>query len=107
MYTKRGAEEVTVMAALTKDRVYTFRTYTEKIDAANAVLKSNNLDLPVVFNSVLDQIILTGHIPIKSREEIEAEIFIDNLQNDLTSRLQKMTAGDSISESEMRERFGA
>jgi antitoxin component of RelBE/YafQ-DinJ toxin-antitoxin module len=88
-----------------KDKVYTFRTYSEKIEAANEVLASEDLDLPTVFNSVLDQIVITGLIPIKTVEEIEAEAFLHDLHDSLDSRFQKMLAGEYATEAQVRSHF--
>jgi len=90
----------------TKDKVYNFRTYANKIEAANQVLKANHTDLPTVFNDVLDQIILTEKVPVKSKKDLRADAFLDDLSHELTSDFSKLEAGEFVSQAAAEKRLG-
>jgi len=69
-------------------------------------LKANHTDLPTVFNDVLDQIILTEKVPVKSKEDLQADAFLDGLSHELTSDFSKMETGDYVSQSAAEKRLG-
>lgn len=89
-----------------KDKIYNFRTYTSKINEASAVLKNRNTDLPTVFNQVLDQIILTNDVPLKTKEDLEADAFLNDLSRELTATFERMEHGESFTQEEAEKRLG-
>ncbi|GBG96291.1 type II toxin-antitoxin system RelB/ParD family antitoxin [Lactococcus termiticola] len=94
------------MTTLVKDKLYNFRTNAAHLEEAKAIMKKQDVELSAIFNEVIEQIILTKKSPIKSKEEIEAELFLDELDKTLNSRLDKILAGEYMTESEVRERLG-
>jgi len=94
------------MTTLVKDKLYNFRTNAAQLEEAKAIMRSQDIELSTIFNEVIEQIILTKKSPIKTKEEVEAEQFLDELDATLNARYEKMLAGDFLTEKEMRERFG-
>jgi len=94
------------MPTLVKDKIYNFRTNTERLNEAKAFLAEEGRDLPTVLNAVIDQIALTKTVPVKTQEEIDAEAFLDELSHSLNSALDEVLAGNFVTKEELEARLG-
>jgi antitoxin component of RelBE/YafQ-DinJ toxin-antitoxin module len=91
---------------LVKDKIYNFRTNNERLEEAKQFLESQGRDLPGVFNAVIDQIVLTKTVPVKTSEEIQAEVFLDDLKATLRESIAQADSGEIVSASEVYAKYG-
>ncbi|MDR2465255.1 MAG: acyl-ACP desaturase [Streptococcaceae bacterium] len=94
------------MASVVKDKLYNFRTNANRIEEAKAILKSQNLDLPYVLNNIIDQIVLTKKVPVKTEDEIQAELFLKELQSELQGSFAQIEQEKTYSVDEVFSKYG-
>lgn len=85
------------MATPTKDEIYNFRTNAVRLEQAKEILSEQNLDLPSILNSVINEIILTKKFSVRTKEEIDGDLFLSELQKALEFKFSN-EFGDELEE---------
>lgn len=90
---------------LVKDKIYNFRTNSERLEEAKQFLETQGRDLPSVFNAVIDQIVLTKTVPVKTQEEINAEVFLKDLKETLRESIAQAENGETVRADEVYVKY--
>lgn len=81
------------MSTLTRDRVYNFRVNTQLFEEAKTILESKNISLSDALNLFVEQIVLEKGLPIKTADQLKAEIFLGELKAELDKGYQDIIEG--------------
>lgn len=81
------------MSRLTRDRVYNFRVNTQLFEEAKTILESQNISLSDALNLFVEQIVLEKGLPIKTADQLKAEIFLGELKAELDKGYQDIIKG--------------
>ena len=76
------------MSTLTRDRVYNFRVNNQLFEEAKNILESKNISLSDALNLFVEQIVLEKGLPIKTAEQLKAEVFLGELKAELDKGYQ-------------------
>ena len=77
------------MSTLTRDRVYNFRVNNQLFEEAKNILESKNISLSDALNLFVEQIVLEKGLPIKTADQLKAEVFLGELKAELDKRLPR------------------
>lgn len=94
------------MSALTRDRVYNFRVNTQLFEEAKTILESQNISLSDALNLFVEQIVLEKGLPIKTADQLKAEIFLGELKAELDKGYQDIIEGRLYDTDEVFSKYG-
>lgn len=94
------------MSRLTRDRVYNFRVNTQLFEEAKTILESQNISLSDAFNLFVEQIVLEKGLPIKTADQLKAEIFLGELKAELDKGYQDIIEGHLYDADEVFSKYG-
>ncbi|CAM1668480.1 type II toxin-antitoxin system RelB/DinJ family antitoxin [Streptococcus mitis] len=94
------------MSRLTRDRVYNFRVNTQLFEEAKTILESQNISLSDAFNLFVEQIVLEKGLPIKTADQLKAEIFLGELKAELDKGYQDIIKGRLYDADEVFSKYG-
>lgn len=81
------------MSTLTRDRVYNFRVNNQLFEEAKNILESKNISLSDALNLFVEQIVLEKGLPIKTADQLKAEVFLGELKAELDKGYQDIIEG--------------
>ena len=81
------------MATIVRDRQFNFRVNSELLNQAKEVLKQQDMTLSDALNLFVEQIAANQELPIKTKEEMQAESFLADLTADLNKGYEDVLAG--------------
>lgn len=94
------------MSRLTRDRVYNFRVNTQLFEEAKTILESQNISLSDALNLFVEQIVLEKGLPIKTADQLKAEIFLGELKAELDKGYQDIIEGRLYDTDEVFSKYG-
>lgn len=94
------------MSRLTRDRVYNFRVNTQLFEEAKTILESQNISLSDALNLFVEQIVLEKGLPIKTADQLKAEIFLGELKAELDKGYQDIIKGRLYDADEVFSQYG-
>lgn len=94
------------MSRLTRDRVYNFRVNTQLFEEAKTILESQNISLSDALNLFVEQIVLEKGLPIKTADQLKAEIFLGELKTELDKGYQDIIEGRLYDTDEVFSKYG-
>ncbi|BDT65226.1 hypothetical protein SP4011_16430 [Streptococcus parapneumoniae] len=94
------------MSRLTRDRVYNFRVNTQLFEEAKTILESQNISLSDALNLFVEQIVLEKGLPIKTADQLKAEIFLGELKAELDKGYQDIIKGRLYDADEVFSKYG-
>ncbi|MEG7528166.1 MULTISPECIES: type II toxin-antitoxin system RelB/DinJ family antitoxin [Streptococcus] len=94
------------MSTLTRDRVYNFRVNTQLFEEAKTILESQNISLSDALNLFVEQIVLERGLPIKTADQLKAEIFLGELKAELDKGYQDIIEERLYDTDEVFSKYG-
>lgn len=94
------------MSTLKRDRVYNFRVNTQLFEEAKTILESQNISLSDALNLFVEQIVLEKGLPIKTADQLKAEIFLGELKAELDKGYQDIIKGRLYDADEVFSQYG-
>lgn len=94
------------MSRLTRDRVYNFRVNTQLFEESKTILESQNISLSDALNLFVEQIVLEKGLPIKTADQLKAEIFLGELKAELDKGYQDIIKGRLYDADEVFSKYG-
>lgn len=94
------------MSRLTRDRVCNFRVNTQLFEEAKTILESQNISLSDALNLFVEQIVLEKGLPIKTADQLKAEIFLGELKAELDKGYQDIIEGRLYDTDEVFSKYG-
>ncbi|WP_173235028.1 MULTISPECIES: type II toxin-antitoxin system RelB/DinJ family antitoxin [unclassified Streptococcus] len=94
------------MSTLTRDRVYNFRVNTQLFEEAKTILESQNISLSDALNLFVEQIVLERGLPIKTADQLKAEIFLVELKAELDKGYQDIIEERLYDTDEVFSKYG-
>ncbi|AJD71578.1 TPA: type II toxin-antitoxin system RelB/DinJ family antitoxin [Streptococcus pneumoniae] len=94
------------MSTLTRDRVYNFRVNTQLFEEAKTILESKNISLSDALNLFVEQIVLEKGLPIKTADQLKAEVFLGELKAELDKGYQDIIEGRLYDADEVFSQYG-
>lgn len=94
------------MSTLTRDRVYNFRVNNQLFEEAKNILESKNISLSDALNLFVEQIVLEKGLPIKTADQLKAEVFLGELKAELDKGYQDIIEGRLYDADEVFLKYG-
>ena len=94
------------MSTLTRDRVYNFRVNNQLFEEAKNILESKNISLSDALNLFVEQIVLEKGLPIKTADQLKAEVFLGELKAELDKGYQDIIEGRLYDADEGFSKYG-
>ena len=94
------------MSTLTRDRVYNFRVNNQLLEEAKIILESKNISLSDALNLFVEQIVLEKALPIKTADQLKAEVFLGELKAELDKGYQDIIEERFYDADEVFSKYG-
>lgn len=92
--------------ALTYDRNYNLKTYSDVLLKAREVFAENNINTAQALNLFLKNVAMTGKLDLLDEEELERIYWSRKLQDKVQEGVRQIQNGDGMTLEEARAYFG-